>query len=61
MLLKYRKFQVARIEEDRFVVQLLDDDNNILMTMEPEYIEVGETYIVDLGTHGVVQMNVSEV
>jgi hypothetical protein len=61
VLLKYKKISYQRVDEDTFIARFLDDEDNVLMTLEPREIEVGDTYVVVPGTTGVIQVDLTEM
>jgi hypothetical protein len=45
-LIKFRGVHFDRTDEDEFIVHLTDEAGNIVMTMEPQYIDVGKSYML---------------
>lgn len=60
-LIKYKKIAYERVDEDTFIATFLDDDDNVLMTLEPREIEVGGCYVLIPGTTGVIMTDLMEV
>jgi hypothetical protein len=52
-LVKIRKIVFNRVDDDEFIVALCDEDENILVTMEPREIDVDRAYVLDFG-HDIV-------
>jgi hypothetical protein len=61
MLLKYKKIAYERVDEDTFIARFLDEEDNVLMTLEPREIEVGDTYFLVPGTTGVIMVDLMEM
>jgi hypothetical protein len=53
----FSKIQFQRIDEDTFIMCLLDKEGNTLLTMEPREISVGDYYMAE-NIHGAVMMQV---
>lgn len=60
-LIKYMKIAYERVDEDTFIATFLDDNDNVLMTLEPREIEVGDSYILVPGSTGVILTDITEV
>jgi hypothetical protein len=54
MLIKFDGIEFNRIDDDEFIATFIDKQGNVLVTMEPMEIDVGETYKLFFGTPAIV-------
>jgi hypothetical protein len=53
-LVKFRSIQFDRVDDDEFVVHLLDEDAQVVMTFDPTFLAVEDSWQVKFPNDNVV-------